>query len=217
MEKAKKEMLERLKNVESMEEYNLEMLGKADDVEIDDVKYLGQAELNYKVNGKKETEIINVYAVIEGKTIKYYSDDMPLAAETQNIGHRIPAIIPSPEYEKIYEEDNPIKDIIENLKQKEKEEQERPEKERIVASLRELEKEEKEEQKQKVKNEEFEVQKSNDLIGRKPKYVIQTIDIDKTYIDDWTTVRKGFNIPSGVEKIAIAKPMQKDENQKEKP
>ena len=31
-------------------------------------------------------------------------------------------------------------------------------------------------------------------------------------MDNWTTVRKGFGLPAGVEKIAIASPLQKDEN-----
>jgi len=158
MNKERDEMLQRLKNVKSMEEYNLGMLGKLDDIEIDDVKYLGKVEVIHKTNGKKESETINVYAVIEGKTIKYYSDDMPLAAETKGIGKNKEEVVPSLEYERMFEKDNPIKDIIENLKQKEIEEQEKSRDERTVVSLKDLEEkksksETKEESKDKEKDE----------------------------------------------------------------
>ena len=61
-------------------------------------------------------------------------------------------------------------------------------------------------------NNENEVKIENDQTSIKPKYVIQSVDVSNTYIDNWTTVGKGFNLPPQVKEIAIAKPMQNDEN-----
>lgn len=155
MDKEKKELLEKLRNVKEMEENNLKELGIDDKVKVDDVKYYGTATLVQKTDGKEETIDINVYAVIEGKTIKYYSDDMCLGAETETVGKNNVGIIPSPEYERMYEEKNPIKDLIENLKQREEQEKTGEEGEGVL-SLNELELEEKEELKKKEKIEEQE-------------------------------------------------------------
>ena len=210
MKKERKEMLEKLRNVKNMEEYNLEMLGKSDEIEIDDVKYLGEVELEYREDGKKKYQTINVYAVIEGKTVKYYSDDMPLGAETKGVGKNREVIVPSLEYERMFEKDNPIKDIIEDLKQMEIEEQEKSQEERTVVSLNELENNE--QKKETKNNKEEQEQEDNILTREKPKYVIQSINVDSTYIDNYTTVRHGFKLPPQVKEIAIAKPMQNDEN-----
>lgn len=111
-----------------------------------------------------------------------------------------------------YETEKPIRDVI----NKSKENKEKPKKEQEdIQDLEELEAEKKQEEKGETKNTDKKDEKEeskNDLTGKKPKYVIQTIDIDKAYIDNWTTVRRGFNLPAGVEKIAIATPMQKDDN-----
>jgi len=200
MEKNKKEMLEKLRNVKSMEEYNLEMMKKSDEIEIDDVKYLGEAFLEYEENGEKEVYKINVYAVIEGKTIKYYSDDMPLAAETENIGNKESAIIPSPEYEKIFEKNNPIRDIIEDLKQKEMEDQEKPEEEKNIVSLNDLEAEkeqEKDGEEEKTAEDIEEQEKTDDL---KISNIKGQVDLDQQVNGE--TLRKILGLSEEYKSIA---------------
>lgn len=126
---------------------------------------------------------------------------------------------------KKYESAQPIKDVImatnKNLELDPKEQ----DKKLVKDDLNELEKEEQEQEKNNEKKEgpENEEQqknkmdlqndnKENSLTGIKPRYIVQTIDVDKTYVDDKTTVRKAFKIPEQVKKIAIAKPLQEDEN-----
>lgn len=74
------------------------------------------------------------------------------------------------------------------------------------------EKEEDETEKENKKEEKEEEKQKKSLTGIKPKYLVQTIDVDKTYVDDRTTVRRAFKIPEPVQHLAIAKPMQEDEN-----
>lgn len=136
MNKEKEEILERLRNVKAMENNNLSIKGLEDEVQIEDVKFLGQATIIEEIEGEKVEKEINIYAVLEGKNIKYYSDDMCLGYETEGVG-----IIPSPEYQKKYEENSPIKDIVENLKEKEISEQEKVQEEKTVQSLEKLEEE----------------------------------------------------------------------------
>lgn len=136
MDKKKEEMLEKLRNVKTMENNNLSINGLEDEVQIEDVKFFGQATIIEEIEGEKVEKEINVYAVLEGKNIKYYSDDMCLGYETEGVG-----IIPSPEYQKKYEENSPIKDVLENLKEKEMSEQEKPQEEKTVQSLEKLEEE----------------------------------------------------------------------------
>lgn len=140
MDKKKEEMLEKLRNVKAMENNNLSINRLEDEVQIEDVKFVGQATIIEEIEGEKVEKEINVYAVLEGKNIKYYSDDMCLGYETEGVG-----IIPSPEYQKKYEENSPIKDVVENLKEKEMSGQEKPQEEKTVQSLEKLEEEKMEE------------------------------------------------------------------------
>ena len=109
--------------------------------------------------------------------------------------------------EKPEEEQDPElkKDSLEELEaEKEKEQEELGTKEAKEEKREETEeKEEEEKQKEDTKN---------DLTGAKPKYVMQTIDVDKAYVDEWTTVREAYDLPPEVEHLAIAAPNQKDEN-----
>lgn len=124
-----------------------------------------------------------------------------------------------------YESATPIKDVIIATNKNLELAPEEQDKELVKDDLEELEKEEQErnnEQKQEQENEEQQQLKNqmdiqngnekNNLTGIKPRYMVQTIDVDKTYVDDKTTVRKAFQIPGPVKKLAIAKPLQEDEN-----
>lgn len=116
-----------------------------------------------------------------------------------------------------------VKDDLEELEKERKEE-----KEQEKRNEQEQEQEQENEEQQQLKNQmdiqneeqkktenQMNVQndnKENNLTGIKPKYVVQTIDVDKTYVDDKTTVREAFKIPGPVKELAIAKPLQEDEN-----
>ena len=116
---------------------------------------------------------------------------------------------------KKYESATPIKDVIDatekNKELPEEEQDEEYETEELEELEEEKEQEEQEEEKE-DKEEEQEFEEEDSLTGKKPKYVIQTIDVNSTYLDNWTTISKGFNLPPEVKQIAIAKPMQEDEN-----
>ena len=102
--------------------------------------------------------------------------------------------IKKPYYEdegSLYVDDELVKDDLEELEEKEKE-QEKQEEQPVIPV--------------------YEEPNKNSLTGTKPKYMIQTIDVDKTYVDDKTTVRRAFKIPEPVQGIAIAKPLEEDEN-----
>lgn len=181
------------------------------DIQVDDVIYMGRATI-----GKDEEEReVNVYQVIEGKTIKYYFDNDCVAYETLNVGKGEPAIIPSPEYLKEYEEGTPIKDIIVNLKQKQMEEQAKTrDEEKEMVSLNELEQEldrkdengKEEQDKTKKKEEEI---KSKEK--RKPSHVIEVIEPDKAKMDYWKNVKQAFGLPDKVHTVAFAYPTSKED------
>lgn len=208
----REEMLKRLKVIEAMEVEKLEDNGLSDNVQIDNVKYLGNAALVQDIDGKKEQIEINVYAVIEDKTIKYYSDDMCLGIETVNVGNGEPAIIPSPEYLRMYEKDNPIKDVINNLKIREREEQQKLKEERTTVSLNELEEEEKKEQDgTKASKKESKDEKDVPRRKRKPSHVIEAINPDKAKMDYWQTIKQAFGLPPQVATLAFAYPVSSED------
>jgi len=99
-----------------------------------------------------------------------------------------------------------IKIELVDLEEKELEEHEERKEDKELEEKHEEEKDEKDE---KEKDEE---ENENSLTGIKPRYMVQTIDVDKTYVDNKTTVRKAFNIPAGVQELAISKPEQGDKN-----
>ena len=53
MDKKKEEMLEKLRNVKAMENNNLSINGLEDEVQIEDVKFFGQATIIEEIEGEK--------------------------------------------------------------------------------------------------------------------------------------------------------------------
>ena len=120
---------------------------------------------------------------------------------------------------KKYESATPIKDVIDATEENKELPEEEQDEEYDKEELEELEAEKEEQEEENERNEEEneiqeeqQFEQEDDLTGKKPKYVIQTIDVNSTYLDDWTTISRGFKLPPEVKQIAIAKPMQKDEN-----
>lgn len=63
-----------------------------------------------------------------------------------------------------------------------------------------------EQEKLKDKKEDKKKDNKNNRIGEKPKYIIQTVDVDKAYIDNWHTLRNKLRLPSEVKELAFAYP-----------
>lgn len=114
-----------------------------------------------------------------------------------------------------YESATPIRDVINATEKNLELDPDEQDDELVKDDLEELEEKEKEQEQEKQEQppvQVYEDPNKNNLTGTKPKYMIQTIDVDKTYVDDKTTVRRAFKIPEPVQGIAIAKPLQEDEN-----
>lgn len=188
IEEEKQKIIETMKSLRKKREQ--EILESGLDIKIIDVQYLGKIKWVEEIEGENTEKQKDIYRIIEerdGKfSYKYYDEDMEMIAAKRQEDEQM---LPDEKY--LDKEDKSfLKDIEELGEEKE--------------SLKEIE--EKDEKSKEESEEKDEVKK------QKPKYVIQTVDVDKAYVDNWTTVRKGFKIPPGVEEIAIAYPTQKDEN-----
>jgi len=211
MEKIKEEMLEKLRALKEKAQKDINLKEGYENFKVKNViHYKKKVELVNKETGEKEFFDLCVVVAQNDETQEvleiYYLNGEE--ADFSNIMRK-------------YESATPIKDVVDATRENEEKPEQDKNKDLGKDDLEELELEkEKEEAEKKSKNEdeknnkvepEFQT-KDEGLTGKKPKYVMQTVDIDKAYIDNHTTVRRGFGLPSGVEKIAIAKPMQKDEN-----
>ena len=204
MNKKDEEILEQLKELKQKAEIELEAKPGYENYRVKNVKYYGKVNLVKRETGNIESFDLHVIEV---------ADQEDKTGNVEQIYYLNGQEIDFMELLREYESPEPIKDLIdkaEENKQKPKEEQD----EKLeIKDLNELEgKKEKETEIETEKKKDKKEEGKNNLTGAKPKYVFQTIDIDKAYVDNWTTVRKGFDLPAGVEKIAIASPVQKDEN-----
>lgn len=202
MNKEKEEMLERLRNVKQTAENDLKEKQGYESYTVKNViHYNKKVELvNKETKEKEEFDLCVVLA------------ENPDTKEITEFYYLEEKEVDFTELLKKYESPKPIKEVLDKTKENEEKHEEEQDKELKRDSLEELEVEKVKEEKGVSKEKEKIEESKNDLTGQKPKYVIQTIDIDKAYIDNWTTVRRGFDLPEGVEKIAIAAPNQKDDN-----
>lgn len=189
---------------------------------------------NYKVSNvihyNKDVELI----AIETEEIQYLDLDVVIA-EDMETGEIIEIYYLDGEEADIieldskYESSLPIIELINDTKENLKLDADKQDEELIKIELVDLEekelekyeelKEEKEleenleeENDKEDEQEKDEEENENSLTGIKPRYMLQTIDVDKTYFDNKTTIRKAFNIPAGVQSLAIAKPELGDKN-----
>ena len=230
MDKRKKEMLERLRVVKAEEEKELEKVGLKDRVNIKRVQYLSDIQIyrtvidedtgEHKKSEEPDTLCIVSVEEINKETgnivMKYYSGDMLLGTEAKGVGQNEPAIIPSPEYLRVYEEDKPIKDLVADLKEilREKEEkkaQEKSDKEDGIErglkgiTLEELEQEKKKEELE--KKEKVVAGNEQEEVRQRARGYIQVIDVDQVKVDDVRTFREAYNIPEDVKKIGFKYPV----------
>lgn len=219
MVKEKEEMLEKLRQVKQTAENYLAENNFDNYIVKDVVRYNKEVELIKKDSEDNKAEKFHLYVVeLENTNPELEGEDVLteleyLEDENGNL-YTISDLIQE------YEGFENIKDVVDKTKENEEKPKEEQDEELKKDSLEELEeektKEEESEEKEntedeEVKEDEIEYTK-NDLTGTDPKYVMQTIDVNKAYIDEWTTVSKGFNLPPEVSKIAIATPMQKDDH-----
>ena len=230
MDKRKKEMLERLRVVKAEEEKELEKVGLKDRVNIKRVQYLSDIQIYRTVIDEdtgehKKSEELDTLCIVSVEEInketgnivmKYYSGDMLLGTEAKGVGQNEPAIIPSPEYLRMYEEDKPIKDLVADLKEilREKEEkkaQEKSDKEDGIErglkgiTLEELEQEKKKEELE--KKEKVVAGNEQEEVRQRARGYIQVIDVDQVKVDDVRTFREAYNIPEDVKKIGFKYPV----------
>lgn len=203
MNKVKEEMLQKLREVKQTAQLDLQEKPGYENYEVKNVKYYGKVELVNKITGKKESFDLHVIEVAENET-----------AELEIIYYLNGQEIDFAELLRNYESPEPIKDVVDKAEESKQKPESKQDKELEIQDLNELEEEKEKEEgaDYSLKEDEKEEKSKNDLTGKKPQYVFQTIDVDKAYVDNWTTFRKGFRIPAGVEKIAIAYPMQKDDH-----
>lgn len=212
MNTEREEMLEKLRNVKQTSESYLKENNFENYVVKNVIHYNKKVQLVNKETNKKEE--FDLYAVIAENTNP--EKDGEEIFELEYLANKEGKIFTISDLIKEYEGFENIKDVVDKTKENEEKPEEDQDKELKKDNLEELEAEKEQEEKGETKNKDkkkdAKEESKDDLTGKKPKYVIQTIDIDKAYIDNWTTVRRGFDLPAGVEKIAIATPMQKDDN-----
>ena len=209
MIKQKEEMLEKLRNIQKKAQININAKEGYENYVVKNViHYTKKVELINKESGQTESLDLCLVEAVNPDTndvLEIYYLNGTEADFTEIL--------------RKYESPTPIKDVVDKTKENEAKHEEEQNEEYGKYELEKLEKEkeleDRKENQEKNKQEEHQQQQTIEkktLTGTKLKYAIQSIDVDNAYIDDWTTVRKGFNLPAGVKEIAIAKPMQEDEN-----
>ena len=206
MNKKEEEVLKQLRAIKQRAEIDLQIKPGYENYEVKNVKYYGKVNLTKKETGEQESFDLHIIEVSE------IGDN---TGNLEQIYYLNGQEIDFTELLINYESPEPIKDVVDKAEENKQKPENEKDKELDIQDLNQLEKKKEKEDgisNEKTKKIDEKEKRKNDLTGAKPKYVFQTIDIDKAYIDNWTTLRKGFELPVGVEKIAIATPLQKDEN-----
>lgn len=102
-----------------------------------------------------------------------------------------------------YETEEAIRDLINVSKENKEKPKKEQKKELEMQDLEELEKEKDSKKKENNK-------KKNEEQKRKPKYIIQEINLDEAYSDNIETVHRAFRLPTNVKKLAFAYPNKED-------
>lgn len=202
MNKVKEEILQQLREVKQTARVDLQEKSGYENYKVKNVKYYGKVELVNKITGEKESFDLHVIEAADKS-----------GGDIESIYYLNGQEIDFAELLRIYESPEPIKDVVDKAEENRQKPEKEQDKELEIQDLNELEDEkEKEDGTTSSAKEDEEENSKNDLTGKKPRYILQTIDVDKAYVDNWTTFRRGFRIPADVEKIAIAYPMQKDDH-----
>jgi len=204
MEKAKKEILRKLRDIKQTATVDLET-NNFENYEVKDViHYNEMVKLTNKKTGKKEEFTLYVVITENFKATK----DKEAIFEIEYVENKNGETFTIADLIHEYDGFENIKDVVDKSKENEKLSENKKDKKLAKESLMELEKEE---IKEKEENEKEAIKTSN-ITGAKPKNVMQTVNIDKAYVEEWKTVRRAFKIPQGVESIAVSEPMKGDTN-----
>lgn len=205
MIKEKEEMLEKLNNVKELAQNYFKENNFENYAVKNVIHYNKKVELVNKETGEKEE--FDLYAVIAENT-DIEKGGEPIF-ELEYLEDKNGNIVTISDLIREYEGFESIKDVVDKTQENEEKPEKEQNKELKKDSLEELEKEKGQEKEEKKKDKE---DSKSDLTGKKPTHVLQTIDADSTYVDNWTTVSKAFDLPPEVKYIAIAHPMQKDDH-----
>lgn len=192
MDKKREELLNKLKTIKERAQEDLKNnhIGYENCVVKNIIHYNKKVELiNKETNEKEKFELC--VAVVEDPDTK----------RTTNMYYLNGEEVDFTELMLKYESPEPIKDVIDRTKENEERTEKEQDKELKSDKLDELEQE-----KIETKKEDKKKDNKNSKIGEKPKYIIQTVDVDKAYIDKWHTLRNKLNLPSEVKELAFAYP-----------
>ena len=203
MDKAKKEKLEKLREIKENAQADLkEKHGYEDCIVKNVIHYNKKVELVNKKTKKKEQFDLCTIIVEDPKTkeeiILYYLNGKEVDYT---------AIIIE------YESPEPIKDLINNTKENESKQDKEKDPELVTDNLNELEQKEKEESKIEEQDKIKEKEKSQveQKEKRKPNHVIESIEPDKAKLDYWKNIKQAFDLPERVHTIAFSYPTSKDD------
>lgn len=192
MDKKREELLNKLETIKEKAQEDLKNnhIGYENCVVKNVIHYNKKVELVNKETNKKE-EFDLCVAVVEDPDTK----------TTMNMYYLNDEEVDFTELMLKYESPEPIKDVVDKTKKNEDMQEDKQDKELKSDKLNELEQE-----KLKDKKEDKKKDNKNNRIGEKPKYIIQTVDVDKAYIDNWHTLRNKLRLPSEVKELAFAYP-----------
>ena len=197
MDKKREELLNKLETIKEKAQEDLKNnhVGYENCVVKNVIHYEKKVELINKETNKKE-ELDLCVAVIEDPDTK----------TTKNMYYLNGEEVDFTELMLEYESPESIKDVIDRTKENEEKPEKEQDKELKSDKLDELEQEKIEDKGEKETNKKKEKKDRNSRIGEKPKYIIQTVDVDRAYIDKWHTLRNKLNLPSEVNELAFAYP-----------
>lgn len=206
MEKAKKEILKKLRDIKQTAKVDLETNNFENHEVTDVIRYNENVKVTNKKTGKQEE--FTLYVVITENCKAKKGEEAIF--EIEYMENKDGEVFTIADLIHEYDGFENIKDVIDKAKENEKLSENKKDEKTQKQSLLDLEQEETKEQELEV--DEKENDKKSTLTGAKPKNVMQTVNIDKAYTEEWKTVRRAFKIPEGVESIAIAEPIKGDTN-----
>ena len=195
MDKKREELLEKLKEIKAKAEHDLKNnhIGYENCIIKDVIHYNKKVELiNKQTNQKEEFDLCVV--VVEDPDTKETSRMCYLNGEEVDFSELMLK----------YESPEPIKDVINKTKENEEEPENKQDKELKSDGLEQLEQE-------KLKEKDDKKKENSKSTREKPKYIIQTVDVDKAYVDKIHTLRTKLRLPSEVKELAFAYPNTEDD------
>ncbi len=195
MDKKREELLEKLKEVKAKAEYDLKNnhIGYENCTIKDVIHYNKKVELiNKQTNEKEEFDLCVV--VVEDPDTKETSRMCYLNGEEVDFSELMLK----------YESPEPIKDVVNRTKENEEKPENKQDKELKSEGLEQLEQE-------KLKEKDSKKKSDKEDVREKPKYIIQTVDLDQAYVDKLHTLRTKLRLPSEVKELAFAYPNTEDD------